>query len=426
MSSLPAAWPEPESAPVPETRPAEWTPAVRLAFRFVFLYFVLLVTFDLLPTAGLVDWTASRLFHLPTPLDRAMTGSGDKAVHWVTAFCRLVLGVIGTAVWSATSHRRSHRTLHALLRVVVRYFLAGILLGYGFAKVFPSQFLSPGPERLLQPLGEFSPMGLLWAFMGYSAPYTIFTGLAEVAGAVLLFFRRTTTLGALVLAGIMTNVVVMNLAYDVAVKLFSPQLLLWCVFLLAPDSRRLLNVFILNRTADPVVLREPLPWPRLERARKVLKPIVVAALIVPQAVVGWNMYAEWGAAAPKPALFGAYDVEEFTWNGETRPPLTTDSVRWRRVAVTSWKGVFVRRMDESQAFYRVEEGAGNTVRLSLDSPQQKWAATLAWSRPDPAHVVLKGKLGDDDLDVRLRVIDEGRFLLLTRGFRWVTESPFNR
>jgi hypothetical protein len=64
-------------------------------------------------------------------------------------------------------------------------------------------------------------MGLLWTFMGASAAYTIFTGLGELVGGLLLTTRRTALAGALVSAAVMTHVAVLNFCYDVPVKLFS-------------------------------------------------------------------------------------------------------------------------------------------------------------------------------------------------------------
>jgi hypothetical protein len=40
-------------------------------------------------------------------------------------------------------------------------------------------------------------MGILWTFMAASTGYTIFAGLAEAVAGLLLLFRRTSTLGAL-------------------------------------------------------------------------------------------------------------------------------------------------------------------------------------------------------------------------------------
>ncbi len=54
--------------------------------------------------------------------------------------------------------------------------------------------------------------------MGYSTPYNVFTGLVETVPAMLLFFRRTATLGALLLVAVLANVVMLNLCYDVPVE----------------------------------------------------------------------------------------------------------------------------------------------------------------------------------------------------------------
>jgi hypothetical protein len=39
---------------------------------------------------------------------------------------------------------------------------------------------------------------------------------------------------------------------------------------------------------------------------------------------------------------------------------------------------------------------------------------------------LDGLLGADSLHVRLHRIDETKFLLLSRGYHWINELPFNR
>src|SRR4029079_8818976 len=104
------------------------------------------------------------------------------------------------------------------------------------------------PERLLEPYGESSPMGLLWTFMGYSLPYNGFTVAAGVVRVFLLFLRRTTTLGALIVSAVMVNVVMLNFCYDVPVKLFSSHLLVMAGILTIPDLRRLAGVLVFNRS----------------------------------------------------------------------------------------------------------------------------------------------------------------------------------
>src|SRR6185295_12656867 len=106
------------------------------------------------------------------------------------------LAVLATLLWTALDGSRpNYSRVHAWLRTYLRFALAATLFSYGAAKVFKSQFPDPPASRLLEPLGEMSPMGLLWSFMGASGAYTVFGGLAETIPAILLMFGRTTLLG---------------------------------------------------------------------------------------------------------------------------------------------------------------------------------------------------------------------------------------
>jgi uncharacterized membrane protein YphA (DoxX/SURF4 family) len=160
-------------------------------------------------------------------------------------------------VWSVLDrHRREYTKLHRWLRVLLRFSLGFTMCVYGAAKVIKSQFPFPHYERLLEPYGMSSPMALLWTFMGYSMPYNVFAGAGEMLAGILVFFRRTTTVGALLGIAVLSNVVMLNFSYDVPVKLFSSMLLLMSIFLVLPDARRLIDAFLLNR---PVAPRTMLP-----------------------------------------------------------------------------------------------------------------------------------------------------------------------
>jgi UPF0716 family protein affecting phage T7 exclusion len=92
---------------------------------------------------------------------------------------------------------------------------------------------------------------LLWVSIGGSPGYEIFAGCAEVAAGVLLLFPRTTMLGALLAVADMTEVWTLNMTYDVPVKLFSFHLLLLALVILAPESQRLIDFALRNRTVEP-------------------------------------------------------------------------------------------------------------------------------------------------------------------------------
>jgi len=72
------------------------------------------------------------------------SGSGDKTIDWVHALTVLTLAVIATVLWSILDRRRrEYTTAMAWTRLALRYLLAWVVIGYGFAKVFPVQFQPP-------------------------------------------------------------------------------------------------------------------------------------------------------------------------------------------------------------------------------------------------------------------------------------------
>src|SRR5512141_1936847 len=63
-----------------------------------------------------------------------MTGSGDTAWHWVQAALVVTLAAAGALAWSAVD-RAPRPRLTAALHTYLRYFVAAMMLLYGFAKV---------------------------------------------------------------------------------------------------------------------------------------------------------------------------------------------------------------------------------------------------------------------------------------------------
>ena len=182
-------------------------------------------------------------------------------------------------------------------------------------------------------MGILSPMGLAWTFVGYSTGYNMFIGGAEALAGILLFFKRTTLLGALISLSVMTNVFAMNMAYDIPVKIFSLNLVLLSVFIAAKDWTRIRNVFLLNHAAPPSIMPMPHPtkWKRVLQLS--LKVVAIGFAFYSTFWSSWSNRTQYGDAAPKPPLYGIYDVETFVRNKDTLPPLTTDTSRWKQIVI---------------------------------------------------------------------------------------------
>jgi uncharacterized membrane protein YphA (DoxX/SURF4 family) len=282
-----------------------WSLARRVGFRFCFVYFGLyclttqirsglflipgiyfadLSTFW--PMRQIIFWTAAHVFRVKTPLVYRGSGSGDKTFDWVLVFCLLAFALVATVIWSLLDRRREdYRTLYKWFRLFLRFALAGQMILYGMIKVFPVQMPTTSLFQLLEPFGNFSPMGVLWASVGASPAYEIFAGSAELLGGVLLCLPRTTTLGAVICLADMIQVFVLNMSYDVDVKLLSFQLILVSLFLLGPDFRRLANLFLLNRPAPPS------NQPALFKTDRANRRAIIAQVLFAIWLLGANAYS---------------------------------------------------------------------------------------------------------------------------------------
>jgi uncharacterized membrane protein YphA (DoxX/SURF4 family) len=323
--------------------------------------------------------------------------------------------------------RRDYRRLYDWLHLYVRWVLLSAMISYGMYKVIKTQFPLPGPERLLQPYGESSPMGLLWTFMGQSTAYTIFAGSLEVLGGLLLIFRRTATLGALVVAAVMTNVVMLNLCYDVPVKLYSSHLLLMAVLLAAPGLERIVRAVVLHEAVPATVPRGPLFARRWQRVGAAVLALALLAWTGYRLVdQGLERYAQ-GDGAPTPAYYGVWEVESFVRNGETLPPLTTDANRWQRVIINKYGGLGIRRMNGARARYKLtSDPSQHTLALTLTADPLAAPVTLSVTELADDQIEVSGQIDDDLVTARLHKMDESKQLLMTRGFHWINEAPFNR
>jgi uncharacterized membrane protein YphA (DoxX/SURF4 family) len=412
-----------EAVPAVEVRKEEWSLATRVAFRFCFAFFLLYnlpfpleyipkLNLDGIAIEGwswLIGLVAQPWFGVQA--DGTFNGSGDKTWNWIQIFLQTSMAAASTLVWSIADRRaRSYPRLHHWLRVYVRFALAAAMIMYGTMKVIPSQFPAPATDRLLQPFGEASPMGLLWTFMGASAAYTIFTGLGELVGGLLLTTRRTTLAGALVSAGVLTHVVVLNFCYDVPVKLYSSVLLFHALFLLAPDAKRL---------AATVFAGPPrAAWWKV--ALRTLAVVGFTAYLLQSAAAGRKNF---GDLSPRSPLRGIWNVTQMTVDGVEQAPLLSNGTRWRRLVFDNQRYVAIQQVDDKLKRYSIALGPKAFSLTRRVEPS--FHAAFDYKRPDPRTLVLDGKMNGKRVHATMKLDADKQLLLRTRGFHWINEAPFN-
>ena len=400
--------------------PSPWSAFATVSFRWFAIVSLLFVA-PIEPLTNLViPWIGNTLLGIDGEISLQTTGSGDTMAECIRLLLHVVLGLAGATVWTLLKGARAHHSkLLDWFTFALRLAVATAMIGYGMAKLVGGQFVTPDDMRLFQTFGDASPMGLLWTFMGHSKVYTAFTGIAELLGGALLLSRRTATLGALVVVGVMANVVMLNFCYDVPVKLFSTRLLVWALFLAALDGRRLFAMFTNSGRCEPRTMNPLFERPKLHLAGQVLKALMGLTLVL--AIVIGPMFMRNGDAEKGTTgeIQASYEVKSFERDGEPVPPLVTDDERWHRVVIATWDRFVVFAASGKRSFYQ--------AKLEEDT------LTLT-TRRDDEEVVLEFEVvrSEDGLrlvgeatEVELKAYTP-EFLLRDRGFHWVQPFPYNR
>ena len=268
-------------------------------------------------------------------------------------------------------------------------------------------------------------MQLMWSFIGYSKAYNLILGITELTSGFLVLFRRTTLAGALLGIAIMSNVVVLNFCYDVPVKLFALNFLFIALFIAAPDVKRLLYFFVLNKTLLPKPVMRPVlnrkTWQWLLTV-KYLAAIVVCCFSLQHVRL---KYSTWGNGAfAQTPLFGIYHVTKFVKNGDTLPPMQTDISRWKELSIIYKKEAAIKMMNDSivHCTFRTDSVHRNIkIGRKGDSTNQ---FLFSYDKPDSMQLILTGRWQKDSLTILLQKQDINQYLLLNRGFHWINEYPF--
>lgn len=247
-------------------------------------------------------------------------------------FSYVLMGIVGVALvasllYSWLWHRREKTASvnsglrHAWMQGIIRYWLAFSIATYGFAKILKTQFQSP-TYRLDMPMGDVSGFGLTWYYFGYSYTLAVIIALFQIGGSILLLYRRTTLLGAMILLPVMVNIVLINLFYEIAPGAFFNSVVytLCLAFFLVLDSNKLKTAFwdLVDRL-PPVTLNHN--W--VKHGLRVI-PIVAAFAMIESFLL---------TDKSDKILEGTWKVEKLMRNGQEIPATAwlTDTLAWNRL-----------------------------------------------------------------------------------------------
>lgn len=207
---------------------------------------------------------------------------------------------------------------HAWFRGMLRYWLSISICSYGFGKILGNQFAHSyfRDNSLVKNLSGYD---LTWNYFGHSYSFAVIIAILQIGGSLLLLFRRTSLLGAVVLMPIMLNIVLINLFFDIPTAALINALLY---------TFGLLYLFLLRWKELKVVLFHigtSLPNVQLGNGKYILRFLVVAYAFA------FGYY--FRSLKSSETFIGKWQVEKLIRNKDTIPPNAwlTDSTDWKNI-----------------------------------------------------------------------------------------------
>jgi hypothetical protein len=356
-----------------------WKEYQLILFRIAFIFFIALSvpnSVEWYKQLVQLNWTQLNYRDL---YDVARFGSGINFLgstifgssllgyaNWITtALIATAGGLVWTGIVKARKlPRKEYYTAWYWLRVVVRY-RAGIgIIGFGFTKLLPVQMPYPSFGILNTNFGDLTAQKIYWLSIGIVPWYQVFAGVVEVTAGTLLFFRKTTTLGSILLFAALGDIVYVNFAYDGGVHVYSSYFVLLAALLLVNDVPKIYRLLVQERFTVPVNYYPVFPerWQRYTRIglKSATIFLFLGVLFYLQLInFLYDPYKQPSVAGVK-ELRGNYQVTEFRLNDQVIAYSPIDTVRWQEATFENWS-TFTYRVNKPHSL-DLSNGGGDPQR----------------------------------------------------------------
>ncbi|WP_425235393.1 hypothetical protein [Ulvibacterium sp.] len=448
-----------------------WKSYHKIGFRYAVIFFILFIIFidwsvnPILsklyyygPLSSLLDstvsWVGKTIFNIQYLIISPYDGEhNDRTYVYLLYFTIVVIAAIGTIIWSLLDgKRKSYQVLYYWITTTIRYYLAFTMFLFALYKFFKVQFPDLGYYTLTERVGDMSPMHLAWAFFGHSYEYNVFMGLVE-AGALLLLFRRTTALGAILTMAALANVIVVNISFDVHAKMYPIALFIMALFLFLRDGGSIVRFFLNGQANSLSIIKAPLYKKQWKRILKMAIKVVVVGYFLIASIkdtAGYQKSNEEHLNA-KSGYSGLYDINSFTLNEDTL--LIDNPLRWKQLIIGDIMVEAIRFQSDSITFinFKVDKkelllygnptdlsekiqevynelGIADNIYYGMDSIliARKKISRLYLEKIDSTTLQIWGKIKNDSVFIiaKRKPVKINEFRLKKRRFHWVNESSY--
>lgn len=311
-------------------------------------------------------------------------------------FLGLIAPLFWLPVWVWLEKRKAldSRVVISRLQEGIAYLTGFGIAIFGWKKILHLQFRVP-ISFADRPASQLDGETLTWFYFGHSYIFGCIVGLLQIAGALLLFFRRTRLAGAIVLFPVMLNILLINIFYQMnaGALLQSILLTLGLIYILGLHAPVLLAALFSERAHSTGRDRRIL--------RKWIAPVIAGGL----AFMFVRELA--GRVPPQSPLYGRYAVDKLSTNGVAVQRGDNDSVLTR--VYFDLDGVCVLEYNSQQrqliANYRFTDTSHPMIEARFPGKKDFLPFRAVVRRIGAGRLSLVGCLATDSIAMILRKIE---------------------
>lgn len=313
-----------------------------------------------------------------------------------------ILALVLAAIWTFADKGQRSRKLFIYMHAFSRYYLFVGMFIYGIYKIFGNQLII-SPHQFFQPMDFYRPQLVIWTAMAASKAYPVFGGIMEVLAAILLLFRRTATLGALIALSLLINVLVLDIGFDTPVKVFVFHLLFFNLIILWPNIKILYRLFILKESETLSIVAPVVDQGKFKLPVYILKAMFIGIIIIPRIVSNINVNHK-AKHNPYKNLIGIHEMDTTFGLGTDVSMKSILPKKWKKFSIEQRNLFYTQLSDGTVSEYHLEADTvkKNLLFISFDSLNR---GNLTYHQIDSVHWLFEGTENGDSLRFVTRQID---------------------
>jgi hypothetical protein len=130
--------------------------------------------------------------------------------------------------------------------------------------------------------------------------------------------------------------------------------------------------------------------------------------------------------SPRSPLYGIWSVDDLKIDGRARDARAAEDLQWRRLVFDYPTVMAIQLSSDSHRQYFLKLDAVHKTLALTKRDDSQWKSTLTYGQPAADRLILEGTFDGHRIQASLHHADSSKFLLVSRGFHWVSEVPFNR